>query len=70
MSVMRTMMMNQMQMHRQALAMCQRICCCCSRCMMRNDKNTRDQHIINLFKERQTYEEDYFYDSVDFRVAA
>ena len=40
---MKTMMMKRMQM----------CCCCCSgKQMMRNDKEKRDQHIINKYKER------------------
>ena len=58
---MKTMMMTPMRM----------CCCCCSSMqMMRNDKEKSDQHIINIYKEPQEYEEEHFYDSFDFRAAA
>ncbi len=56
------MSMNRMQM----------CCCCCSSMqMMRNDKEKRNQHIINnIYLERQHYEKISFYDSIAFRAAS
>ena len=58
---MKTMMMNQ-----------KRMCCCCCDSMqtMRNDKEKRNQHIINIYTKRQHYEKISFYDSIDFRAAS
>ena len=53
-------MMNQMR-------MC--CCCCSSKQMMRNDKEKRNQHIINIYLERQHYEKISIYDSIDLRVS-
>ena len=60
---MKTMMMNQMQM---------RMCCCCCNSMriIRNDKEEINQHIINIYKERQNYEKISIYDSIVFRAAS
>lgn len=45
-------------------------CCCSSKQMMHNDKEKRDQHIINIYIERQHYEKISFYDSIAFRAAS
>ena len=58
MRVMKTMNMNRM-----------RCCRCSSMQMMRNDKEG-SVHIISKYKERQTYEKEHFYHSIDLRAAA
>lgn len=61
---MKTISMNRMQMQ-----MC--CCCCSSKQMMRNDKEKRDQHIINnIYIERQHYEKISFYDSIAYSAAS
>ena len=58
---MKTMMMKRMQM----------CCCCCSgKQMMRNDKEKRDQHIINKYKERQEHEKISIHHSITLRAAS
>ncbi len=60
---MKTMMMKQMRMR-----MC---CCCCSMQMMRNDKEERsNQHIINIYKERQEHEKISIHHSIALRAAS
>ena len=52
--------------------MMKRMCCyCCSSMrIMRNDKEEINQHIINIYKERQNYEKISIYDSIVFRAAS
>ena len=52
--------------------MMKRMCCCCcsSMRMMRNEKEGRDQHIINIYKERKKYEEVNIYNSIALRAAS
>ena len=52
--------------------MMKRMCCCCCNSMriMRNDKEEINQHIINIYKERQNYEKISIYDSIVFRAAS
>ena len=59
---MKTMMMKRMQM----------CCCCCSSIqMMRNDKEERsNQHIINIYKERQEHEKISIHHSIALRAAS
>jgi len=59
---MKTMMMN--------MRMC--CCCCCSSMqMMRNDKEERsNQHIINIYKERQEHEKISIHHSIALRAAS
>ena len=59
---MKTMMMKRMQM----------CCCCCSSMqMMRNDKEERsNQHIINIYKERQEHEKISIHHSIALRAAS
>jgi hypothetical protein len=59
---MKTMMMKQMRMR-----MC---CCCCSMQMMRNDKERSNQHIINIYKERQEHEKISIHHSIALRAAS
>lgn len=60
---MKTMMMKQMRMR-----MC---CCCCSMQMKRNDKEERsNQHIINIYKERQEHEKISIHHSIALRAAS
>jgi hypothetical protein len=60
--VMRTMMMN--------LRMRMWCCCCCSKHMMRNEKEKRNQHIINIYNEQQQYEKISIPHSIVLRAAA
>jgi hypothetical protein len=58
---MKTMMMN--------MRMC--CCCCCSMQMMRNEKEERsNQHIINIYKERQEHEKISIHHSIALRAAS
>lgn len=57
---MKTMSMNRMQM----------CCCCCGSMRMMNDKEERNRHIINIYKERQEHEKISIYDSIRLRVAS
>ena len=57
---MKTMMMKQMRM----------CCCCCSMQMMRNDKERSNQHIINIYKERQEHEKISIHHSIALRAAS
>jgi hypothetical protein len=52
--------------------MMKRMCCCCcsSMRMMRNDKEGRDQHIINIYKERQEHEKISIHHSIALRAAS
>ena len=53
------------------MARMQMCCCCCSSMQMKyNDKEKRNQHIINIYIERQHYEKISFYDSIAFRAAS
>lgn len=57
---MKTMMMN--------MRMC---CCCCSMQMIRNEKEERsNQHIINIYKERQEHEKISIHHSIALRAAS
>ncbi len=57
---MKTMMMN--------MRMC---CCCCSMQMMHNEKEERsNQHIINIYKERQEHEKISIHHSIALRAAS
>lgn len=62
---MKTMNMNRMQRH----TLNERMRCCCGMQMMRNEKEG-SIHITYKYKERQTYEKEHFYHSIDFRAAA
>ena len=67
---MKTMMMNRrMQMQRHALK--ERMCCCYGNMpMMSSDKEKRNQHIINIYKERKKHEQTIIPDSIGLRAAA
>jgi hypothetical protein len=67
---MKTMMMNRrMQMQRHALK--ERMCCCYGNMpMMSSDKEKRNQHIINIYKERKKYEKVNIYNSIALRAAS
>ncbi len=46
-------------------------CCCCSMQMMRNEKEERsNQHIINIYKERQEHEKISIHHSIALRAAS
>ncbi len=70
---MKTMSMNRMQIRHRSMNACmaRMCCCCCSSMQMKyNDKEKRNQHIINIYLERQNYEKISFYDSIAFRAAS